>query len=518
MLKFLFRQIYKKKQIIKYLIAGSTAAAIDLLSLYVLTSIFGVWYLYSAVLAFLAAFFVSFNLQKFWTFRDDSKKKIHKQMAIYFAVAGVNLCFNAGGMFILVDKFSIPYILAQIIMGGFLATESFLIYKFFIFRKQAGELIEKSGKIRILIATGIFPPSIGGPATYAEFLRKELRNLGCEVGVVSYGDKNIQNKNDNLYIIDNKQNILFKYIKYFFLILKLAQKFDIVYILDLMSAGFPATMAATLKGKKVVFRTGGDFLWEKAFNSDWTDLPLDSYYKAKKNWREKFLMYFCRSILEAIDIVIFSTNLQKDIYKNYYNLKDKKIRFTGNAIPFIEIEEENKEYNNSIVFAGRLIELKNIERLIGAFNASNRKDEKLLIFGDGPLKEKIEKQISDLGLKDNILIEGAVRHGELLKAIAGCKFVILPSITEISPNLALECISMAKPIILTKNTGLSEDIVDKIIKVDPLSEDDIREKINYLLLPDNLAAYQKKLFGMKLPERSWRDLAQEHLNIFRELL
>ena len=41
--------------------------------------------------------------------------------------------------------------------------------------------------MKILIATPLYPPEIGGPATYAETLAKELPRCGDEGAVVSYG-------------------------------------------------------------------------------------------------------------------------------------------------------------------------------------------------------------------------------------------------------------------------------------------------------------------------------------------
>ena len=48
--------------------------------------------------------------------------------------------------------------------------------------------MDKNKPIKILIATGIFPPDIGGPATYADKLCQHLPALGCQVSVVSYSD------------------------------------------------------------------------------------------------------------------------------------------------------------------------------------------------------------------------------------------------------------------------------------------------------------------------------------------
>ncbi len=133
MINFFLRQIYKKKIYLKYIISGGTAAGVDLVLLYALTDIFGLWYLLSAILAFIAAFFISFYLQKFWTFSDNSREKILKQMILYFMVGLINLCINTLGMYILVDKLEVMYVLAQIIMGALIAISSFLIYKFIIF-------------------------------------------------------------------------------------------------------------------------------------------------------------------------------------------------------------------------------------------------------------------------------------------------------------------------------------------------------------------------------------------------
>lgn len=124
------------KKIIKYLIAGGTATLVDLGLLYFFTDILNIWYLFSACLAFTLAFFVSFSLQKFWTFGDRDKETIYKQMRIYLAVALTNLLVNAGLMYLLVDGFKIWYIMAQIIVSGSIAVESYFIYNFFIFNKK----------------------------------------------------------------------------------------------------------------------------------------------------------------------------------------------------------------------------------------------------------------------------------------------------------------------------------------------------------------------------------------------
>jgi len=124
-------QIVKHKRPIKYLIAGGTAAFTDLSLLYIATDILGIWYLFSACLAFVVAFFVSFFLQKFWTFRDNDQEQIYKQLGAYLAVALANFTLNAALMYIFVDGLRIWYMLAQFMISGLIACESYFVYKLF---------------------------------------------------------------------------------------------------------------------------------------------------------------------------------------------------------------------------------------------------------------------------------------------------------------------------------------------------------------------------------------------------
>ncbi|MFA6502887.1 MAG: GtrA family protein [Candidatus Paceibacterota bacterium] len=122
-------------KILRFLISGGTSTSIDLMLLYVFTDIFGIWYLTSAIVAFIIAFFISFSLQKFWTFRDHSREGMSAQVGLYFVVAGCNLALNTLLVYLFVDYLSFHYLLAQIVASVLIACESFFIYQKFVFRR-----------------------------------------------------------------------------------------------------------------------------------------------------------------------------------------------------------------------------------------------------------------------------------------------------------------------------------------------------------------------------------------------
>jgi len=125
-----------RKSIIKFFIAGSLAGIGNLVLLFVFHGVFEWDVILSTSLAFILAFLISFSLQKFWTFRDKSSKRIGKQLALYFATAFISLNINGILMHLLVNRYNVWYLLAQFVINLFIGLLNFVIYKFIIFTKN----------------------------------------------------------------------------------------------------------------------------------------------------------------------------------------------------------------------------------------------------------------------------------------------------------------------------------------------------------------------------------------------
>jgi len=553
----IYSWLEKYKLIIKYIISGGTAASVDLACLYIFTDVLGVWYITSASLSFLIAYFVSFSLQKFWTFRDNGREKIYKQMSLYFMVGVTNLLLNALGMYLLVDGFGVMYLLAQIIMGALLGFSSFLIYKFIIFEKKKIEARRgKEGNFKILIATGIFPPDIGGPATYVMTLCEELPKLGLEVKVVTYSNEEITNykfsppgrdpahhkynkvagqiprlpkpgtggqanksqisNSKQIYKIDRGQNKAIRYLKYFWRVWKLSGGADIIYAHDLVSVGLPCALVKLFKPRlKLVIRLGGDLLWEKAYNNGWTDKSLSRYYQQRKNLKEKVFLAIYKFVLSRCNRIIFSTQWQKEIYEKYLKVNPKKAEVIDNIFPdFIFKGEPLTAGSRRLLLAGRLIKLKNFAKV---FEITKQLPEvNLLVIGEGPEEENLKKLAKQLEINNRVDFLKRLAWPELAKEILESFLVLAPSITEISPNLVLECLKLGQPILVTRECGFYSKYKEELIFIDPFSEDDIKEKIIYLLDKNNYNSYLEKIKSINT-KRDRVDLARDHYNFFKNL-
>ncbi len=493
MFEFLLIQIHKKKQIIKFVISGGTAFSADLMLLFFLTDILKIWYIYSASMAFIAAFFISFYLQKFWTFRDGSKK-VYKQMFIYFFAGATNVMVNAGGMYIIVDKLGIQYLFAQIIMTALLSTCSFLIYRFVIFSTKGGFTFggkKKNGgmnnSINVLIATGIFPPDIGGPAAMAEELIGSLVNNKFKLKVITYaetgecGKLNYGDKIVNVYKINRNRNMFFKYFFYLRRLLQLANWADVIYATDVYSVGYSAYLAKKILGKKYVIRFAGDSAWETAVSNNWTNDYIADFQKKVYNDRIEKIKNKRKKILVNADKVIAVSNFMANIAREI-GVKEDKIKIIYNSADFMDKLEINQNEVDDIKFryggnarfdrearrakivitSCRLTIWKGVDGIIKILPELIKKigNVNFLVLGDGPEMENLKKLAEEYNISENVHFLGRIKHEDTIKYFKVADLYILNSNFEGLSHALLEVMKTGAPIIATNAGGNPELIED----------------------------------------------------------
>ena len=104
--------------------------------------------------------------------------------------------------------------------------------------------------MRLLIATPLYPPETGGPATYSRLLEGELPKRDVEVVVLKWSEIAYLPK-------------LRRHFAYFRLVMQLGRNVDLIFALDPVSVGFPAWCAAFLLRKRFLLKVVGDFAWEQ---------------------------------------------------------------------------------------------------------------------------------------------------------------------------------------------------------------------------------------------------------------
>lgn len=150
------------------------------------------------------------------------------------------------------------------------------------------------------------------------------------------------------------------------------------------------------------------------------------------------------------------------------------------------IEENNKkERENVIVSVGRLVEQKNQKVLINAFSKIAKKypEYKLKIFGEGNLREELQKQIDDLNMKDKIYLCGVCDN--IKEQLEKAKIFVLPSNYEGMPNALIEAMASGCSVISTDcPCGGPRELIENNkngILVPVNNEQELSNKIEYLI-------------------------------------
>ncbi|MBI5765898.1 glycosyltransferase family 4 protein, partial [Candidatus Falkowbacteria bacterium] len=269
------------------------------------------------------------------------------------------------------------------------------------------------------------------------------------------------------------------------------------------------------KNNRLFVRLGGDFLWEKMVNSGKSEAPFIKYYDQPKSFMEKAYLMVYRFVLKHCDKVIFNTRWQADVYEKVFAIPNNRIVIVENptALENFAVDISAGGANDEIIFAGRFIPLKNLKRLIEAFKTI-KTDKKLVLIGDGPQKEELIKLAEgDYRIK----IENKIDHQELLKRISRCYMFVAPSLSEMSPNAALEALSLHRRVVLTKENGLAEDIKKYCELVEPLSVNSIKSGM------ENLLAHEQKNQGRVVSggefnfAYGWQNVIDKNLKLFNEL-
>ncbi|MFH0820022.1 MAG: glycosyltransferase [bacterium] len=105
---------YSKIRFIKYCVVGTIAAAVDFSFLYVLTEFVGIYYLISSLFSFIFSASTNFTLNKYWTFKNQSKA-VTAQFTTFLFIVIIGLGFNLILMYILTEKLGLWYMLSKAI-------------------------------------------------------------------------------------------------------------------------------------------------------------------------------------------------------------------------------------------------------------------------------------------------------------------------------------------------------------------------------------------------------------------
>ena len=346
----------------------------------------------------------------------------------------------------------------------------------------------------ILITVGIFPPDIGGPASFVPKIAKYLINKGHNVKIICLSDKeHLTYKDDiNVIRINRSSPIIFRWLKTIVKIYSNSKKSDLIFVNGL---GTETTIANLFIRKKVIRKIVGDPVWERVYNKNLIDESFDDFQennhglsislqKMIRNW----------SINKSNLIITPSQHLKNFIDKIGF---DKNIFVINNGV---NIEQHNKVVleNNIIqlLVVSRLVSQKNIDSIIKAVKVMENEKIILNIVGDGSEINNLKLLVKKYELDKKINFIGKIENTKLNEYLKNADIFIQASNYEGLPHSILEAMNFEIPILSTDVGGCSV-LLNKgergyIIPM-PVSAVEISEGIRTIINDKNEAKSKAKL-------------------------
>jgi len=337
----------------------------------------------------------------------------------------------------------------------------------------AGMLLVNSGqmkynpRMKIVLATPIYPPEIGGPATYTKELCERLGTTH-EISVVAYTHNGIVFPNTKLFEVEKYAPLPLRLIRFFLATLRASKDADVIYAQNAVAAGLPAVLAGMVRRKPVIIKFVGDEAWERATQHRTTEKRLEEFLEHPNGTLRTKLMFLLQGFVlrHATRITTPSVYLGDAITRAYhlnpalvvpnYNASEEDRHET----PVFPLEKKPHQ----IAVTARLTAWKGIDGIIHALALVQKKypDANLVIAGDGPERKALDELVLALGLNNSVTFLNNISRAETWQLREESGVYVLNSTYEGLPHTILTSFAARIPVVATNISGTNEAVIHEV--------------------------------------------------------
>jgi glycosyltransferase involved in cell wall biosynthesis len=375
-------------------------------------------------------------------------------------------------------------------------------------------------KIRILQTPVRFYPYVGGVEYVVYYLSRELVKLGYKVKVIC--------ANEPKSSLKDVKGIKVKRLNYVFKIANTNITFNLPYRLlkedyDIIHTHMPTPWSSDmsifisrLKNKKTIITIHND---------------IDKHGFLPKLLSDIYLNTFFKILLNLVDKIIIVNPEWERTFVNTGNILKKyknKITVIPNGID-LELFNSNgkKKFEDILLFVSILDKhhkFKGFDYLLDSLKIVVKKYSKikLLVIGEGELKNYYSKKASYMDLEGNVIFLGQKNQDEVAKYCNKASIFILPSIDiEGFGIVLLEAMACKIPVIATDIVGVVSEVIQNNcgIIVKPRDSQALAEAIIRLLKNPKLAKKMGENGRILVEEKyGWEKIAKKVEKIYEEVI
>jgi len=246
---------------------------------------------------------------------------------------------------------------------------------------------------------------------------------------------------------------------------------------------------------------------------------------------------------QTADIIVTVSNAMKDeliglgfpaekirvVYNGVDPDKYNRSQVSEDKVQEIRQRYELKDEDSMVLFLGRLVWVKGVDKLIAAMPHVLQKvpNAKLVIVGLGDMQDYVTRLAQNLKLQDHVKFRFEfIPEEERIAHYAACDVAVFPSAYEPFGIVALEAMSMEKPVVVGASgvSGMREIVVSTGqeqcgFHVNPNDPTDIAWGIiNGLQDPQRKQQLGQNGRKRVLKEFTWDEIAKKTIQVYNELL
>src|SRR3989338_283671 len=220
--------------------------------------------------------------------------------------------------------------------------------------------------------------------------------------------------------------------------------------------------------------------------------------------------------MEKADAVIAVSNYTKKMIVKHYGINPGKIFVVHNAVERRNGAFRIKSEDKIVLFLGRITLQKGPEYFLYAAKKVLEKDPnvKFIVAGKGDMERFIISKAAELGIGMNVLFAGFLKGDDIYRAYSRADLYVMPSVSEPFGITALEAINAGTPVLISKQSGVSE-VIKHCLVADFWDINDLANKILAVLKYGALHRTLKEHGYMELNKISWDDSARKCIDIYR---
>jgi len=329
--------------------------------------------------------------------------------------------------------------------------------------------------MRLLFVTNLFPPDIGGPATYVPKIAAEFVARGHDVSVVAGAPPELIPATTPpspypVWRVSRRLPLPLRLGVALLTLLKAVRGADVLYVQGLAGPEMVAVLVARLLGKPVALKIVGDNAWEYAIRKGLTDDGIDEFQHEPYGPKLRFIRALVHGYARLVTRLIVPSEYLRGVVRGW-GVSAERAMVIRNALtaPLAtdaereqarrELREKHGLQGAMVVTSARLYPWKNLDFLVRLVS-DWPEGVSLFIVGGGPDHDELQRLVDSLGISDCVTITGNISHAEVQRYLRAADVFVLNTRYEGLSHVLLEAMAAGAPVIASAVGGNPEVIRD----------------------------------------------------------